>query len=63
MEDGRTDAIIKELTRAYWLELETTLIIWRSPSTWTASALKKLKNPWQQISKQKLHTHKNLPLA
>ena len=25
MENGRRDAIIKELTRAYWMELETTL--------------------------------------
>ena len=25
MENGRRDAIIKELTRAYWLELEATI--------------------------------------
>ena len=25
MENGRRDAVIKELTRAYWLEIETTI--------------------------------------
>ena len=62
MNQATNDAIIKELTRAYWLELEATInYLAHFRRFWTASVLKRLRSHWQRISKRKLHMPRNLP--